>query len=80
MNISQFIIEPITLFDKFQVFTTSDGTLEIANTDKDLLLQNRMTGYYSKVNMNEFATFIKKIFPTEEEQIDILQHLFENTL
>lgn len=64
------------LFGKFSIFVNKSGELEIANHDKELVLQNRITGIHHKENIFDFINFIKTVFPTKQEQKDLLYEIF----
>ncbi|MDF2841786.1 MAG: hypothetical protein K0R00_212 [Herbinix sp.] len=66
------------LFGKFSIFTNEDGELEIADNEKEIVMQNRETGVYHKVNLEMFVGLIKKVFPSKEEQKELLISMFRD--
>ena len=64
------------LFDKFIVFQNEDGEFEVANSDTTMVLQDKRTGKYVLQDIDEFAHFIKTVFPSKKEQKQLLKEIF----
>lgn len=66
------------LFGKFEVFQNKYGEFVVANKEKEMVLEDRRTGYKSKCNIEDFCNMIKTIFPDKEEQKQLLMEMFRD--